>query len=327
MPPFKANTGLKRSDSTRTVNSTKEPRNRHELSRQAMLSAKDVVYCEPEPMDDSSSPRKEGSDLPPASQGAAHTGASNAPSSAQPLIPGKAGAKPPLAPIDTEVSKAKSNTTSTSPERKASEDKASMKAPQQSPATAAYRDLLTGDVVEIDQEGNAAVPTQHPTIKNPVAVHGQKTVCEDDFDGLPSGLKAAANFLSDRGRTGAEDEDRDGDDEEEDATWSNDLSAHVSGFAVASSKRNADFHSLFPDIPEDDYLIKSYGCALSRDLLIHGRMYISEAHLGFYSNIFGWVTEVLVPFSDIVSIEKRNTAYVIPNAISIATLQHKVRVH
>lgn len=30
----------------------------------------------------------------------------------------------------------------------------------------------------------------------------------------------------------------------------------VTGFAVASSKRNADFHELFPDIEEGDYLIE-----------------------------------------------------------------------
>ena len=30
----------------------------------------------------------------------------------------------------------------------------------------------------------------------------------------------------------------------------------VTGFAVASSKRNADFHELFPAVPEADYLIE-----------------------------------------------------------------------
>ncbi|KAF8893693.1 hypothetical protein CPB84DRAFT_1310669 [Gymnopilus junonius] len=33
----------------------------------------------------------------------------------------------------------------------------------------------------------------------------------------------------------------------------------VSGFAVASNKRNADFHELFPNVPEGDYLIGG-GC-------------------------------------------------------------------
>ena len=30
----------------------------------------------------------------------------------------------------------------------------------------------------------------------------------------------------------------------------------ITGFAVASNKRNADFHELFPAVPEDDYLIE-----------------------------------------------------------------------
>lgn len=30
----------------------------------------------------------------------------------------------------------------------------------------------------------------------------------------------------------------------------------VTGFAVASNRRNADFHELFPAIPEGDYLIE-----------------------------------------------------------------------
>ncbi|WFD35005.1 hypothetical protein MCUN1_001851 [Malassezia cuniculi] len=232
-------------------------------------------------------------------------------------MPGKTSVKPPLSPINTNVN---SNSLSpTTAEPKGSNDKKS-KSSQNSPATSAYRDLLTGDVVEIDQEGNAAVPTQHPTIKTAVPVRHQSQSYNDDQDPLPSGLNAAANFLTNRTRSIYDDDDNDDDDNDD--NWTN-LSAHVSGFAVASSKHNADFHALFPNVPEDDYLIKSYVCALSHDILIHGRIYISEAHLGFHSNIFGWVTEILVPFSAIVSIEKRNTAYVIPNAIMIATLQHK----
>ncbi|GAA5821279.1 hypothetical protein JCM11251_004550 [Rhodosporidiobolus azoricus] len=92
------------------------------------------------------------------------------------------------------------------------------------------------------------------------------------------------------------------------------------GYAVASSKRNADFHALFKGIAEDDYLIEDYGCALQREILIQGRLYISEHHLSFYANIFGWVTSLSIPFSEVCSIEKRMTAYVIPNAIQIATM-------
>ncbi|KAI5479022.1 gram domain protein [Pseudohyphozyma bogoriensis] len=92
------------------------------------------------------------------------------------------------------------------------------------------------------------------------------------------------------------------------------------GYAVASSKRNADFHAIFKNIPDDDYLIEDYGCALQREILIQGRLYISEHHLSFNANIFGWVTTHTLPFAEIVSIEKRMTAYVIPNAIQVTTL-------
>lgn len=77
----------------------------------------------------------------------------------------------------------------------------------------------------------------------------------------------------------------------------------VTGFAVASNRRNADFHNLFPSVDAGDYLIEGkflllaalmadYGCALSKDILVQGRIYVSENHICFHANIFGWVTDV-----------------------------------
>lgn len=70
--------------------------------------------------------------------------------------------------------------------------------------------------------------------------------------------------------------------------------------------------------------LADYGCALQREILIQGRLYISEHHLSFNANIFGWVTTHTLPFSEVVSIEKRMTAYVIPNAIQVTTLHARV---
>jgi hypothetical protein len=52
-----------------------------------------------------------------------------------------------------------------------------------------------------------------------------------------------------------EDVDDDSDDDELLAEL-NDGDIPVTGFAVASNKRNADFHELFRTIPEGDYLIE-----------------------------------------------------------------------
>lgn len=95
----------------------------------------------------------------------------------------------------------------------------------------------------------------------------------------------------------------------------------LTGFAVASKKRNRDFHQSFKSVPDDDYLIEDYSCALQREILLAGRLYVSEGHICFSSNILGWVTTVIISFDEVVSIEKESTAVVFPNAIAIQTLQ------
>jgi hypothetical protein len=94
----------------------------------------------------------------------------------------------------------------------------------------------------------------------------------------------------------------------------------LTGFAVASKKRNRDFHQLFRSVPEDDYLIEDYSCALQREIILAGRIYVSEGHICFSSNILGWVTTLVISFDEIVAIEKESTAMVFPNAIAIQTL-------
>jgi hypothetical protein len=121
---------------------------------------------------------------------------------------------------------------------------------------------------------------------------------------------------------GSSDEDEDGSGSGSEGMDDEDIP--VTGFAVASNKRNADFHELFPTVPEGDYLIEGesvsvfertfvtsfffcsawrhwadslfflidYGCALQREILIQGRLYISENHICFHANIFGWITDV-----------------------------------
>jgi len=156
--------------------------------------------------------------------------------------------------------------------------------------------------------------------------------------------------------SGYDDGDSEGayDSDSQDGLSFTDDQVPITGFAVASMKRNSDFHELFPEVTEGDYLIEGaflllrffvlkltkhfsdYGCALQREILIQGRLYISENHMCFHANIFGWVTNVrvstsipfaftnfsiqlVVPFSAVTNIEKKMTAFVIPNAIMIST--------
>ncbi|PFX16245.1 GRAM domain-containing protein 1B [Stylophora pistillata] len=84
-----------------------------------------------------------------------------------------------------------------------------------------------------------------------------------------------------------------------------------------------DFKRLFKELPESEQLIVDYSCALQRDILVHGRLYISQNWLCFYANIFGWETFVTIQCKDITSIKKEKTALVIPNAIQVCTESEK----
>ncbi|GFT43211.1 protein Aster-B [Nephila pilipes] len=87
--------------------------------------------------------------------------------------------------------------------------------------------------------------------------------------------------------------------------------------------RSDDFKRLFKDLPDSERLIVDYSCALQKDILVHGRLYISQNYICFYANIFRWETFLLIRCRDVTSMTKEKTARVIPNAIQITTETEK----
>ncbi|XP_053557597.1 GRAM domain-containing protein 2B isoform X2 [Bombina bombina] len=86
------------------------------------------------------------------------------------------------------------------------------------------------------------------------------------------------------------------------------------------SKTNAHFHKLFKDVPKDEQLKESFTCALQKDLLYQGKLYISENWIGFNSKVFGKDTRLLIPVLAVTLIKKAKTAILVPNALLIATV-------
>ncbi|XP_043598366.1 protein Aster-B isoform X2 [Bombus pyrosoma] len=87
--------------------------------------------------------------------------------------------------------------------------------------------------------------------------------------------------------------------------------------------RSDDFRRIFKDVPDDERLVVDYSCALQREILVHGRLYVSQNYVCFYANIFSWETLVCLRWKDVTSITKEKTALVIPNAILICTATDK----
>ncbi|KAK6098602.1 hypothetical protein MT418_000101 [Batrachochytrium dendrobatidis] len=91
---------------------------------------------------------------------------------------------------------------------------------------------------------------------------------------------------------------------------------------MPSMKRNADMHEIFPEMESDELLIEDYSCAWQKDLLLHGRLYITTKGLAFNAKII-WSYSNIIPYSDIISMEKKNVVGIIPSAIEVSTTTTK----
>ncbi|EOB03017.1 GRAM domain-containing protein 2, partial [Anas platyrhynchos] len=93
------------------------------------------------------------------------------------------------------------------------------------------------------------------------------------------------------------------------------------------SKYNSQYHKLFKDIPTEESVLKVCSCALQRDILIQGRLYISPNWLCFYANLFGKDIKVVIPVVSVQLIKKHKTARLLPNGhLSHLLLSHLLSV-
>ncbi|XP_052618661.1 GRAM domain-containing protein 2A isoform X3 [Peromyscus californicus insignis] len=85
------------------------------------------------------------------------------------------------------------------------------------------------------------------------------------------------------------------------------------------SKYNQQYHKLFKDIPLEEMVLKVCSCALQRDLLLHGRLYISPNWLCFHASLFGKDIKVAIPVVSVQLIKKHKMARLLPNGLAITT--------
>ncbi|XP_017277624.1 GRAM domain-containing protein 2A-like isoform X3 [Kryptolebias marmoratus] len=78
--------------------------------------------------------------------------------------------------------------------------------------------------------------------------------------------------------------------------------------SYAYLKYNKTFHKLFPDIPEGESLTHVFTCSLQREVLYHGKLFVSDYHICFYSSVLLKETKVVIPVSSVREIKKHNSA-------------------
>ncbi|XP_064422133.1 GRAM domain-containing protein 2A [Latimeria chalumnae] len=85
------------------------------------------------------------------------------------------------------------------------------------------------------------------------------------------------------------------------------------------NKHNTQYHKLFKNIPGEEILMKAYSCALQKEFLLQGRLYISRNWLCFHANLFGKDVKVMIPVLSVRLVKKHKTAGLVPNGLAITT--------
>nr|CAD7571987.1 unnamed protein product [Timema californicum] len=91
----------------------------------------------------------------------------------------------------------------------------------------------------------------------------------------------------------------------------------------SSKSRQKKFHRHFKQVSPDERVLNYYSCALIGDILLQGHLYITNNYFAFYSNVFGYVTKILIPIISVLKISKEKTARIIPNAVGVVTEDEK----
>ncbi|XP_044518361.1 GRAM domain-containing protein 2B isoform X2 [Gracilinanus agilis] len=94
-------------------------------------------------------------------------------------------------------------------------------------------------------------------------------------------------------------------------------------YSTSQYKANMHFHKLFLQVPSGEPLRQSFTCALQKEILYQGKLFISENWICFHSKVFGKDTKICIPALSVSLIKKTKTALLVPNALIISTVTEK----
>ncbi|XP_037120810.1 GRAM domain-containing protein 2B-like isoform X3 [Syngnathus acus] len=89
------------------------------------------------------------------------------------------------------------------------------------------------------------------------------------------------------------------------------------------SKTNLQFHKLFKEVSREEALTQSYTCAVQRDILYQGKMFVSPNWICFHSKVFGRDTKIAIRAASVTFIKKTKTALLVPNALVIESTREQ----
>ncbi|KAG0720748.1 putative membrane protein C20F10.07 [Chionoecetes opilio] len=218
-------------------------------------------------------------------------------------------------------------------------------------STVQFADKVGNDADERIRSVSAiALPTSRATLSSgssSVSTHllhdpasSVRTESESDVFMSDCGLKEAQSMRSlapPRGSSNSSEEDAKGRRKRSSVSHAlKSLSRSTPAMSPSASPRHSDsegqlrvskgtkkFMRHFAEAPPSEWVLNYFSCALVSDILLQGTLYITQNYFAFYSKIFGHVSRLLIPVTQVASLQKERTAKIIPNAVGLQMLDGK----
>ncbi|KAL6104402.1 uncharacterized protein ACO6RY_14141 [Pungitius sinensis] len=73
-------------------------------------------------------------------------------------------------------------------------------------------------------------------------------------------------------------------------------------------KHRKSFYKQFQEVPAGESLLHTFTCALQKEVLYQGRLFVSENYVCFYSSVLLKDTKVVIPASSVMEVKKHSSA-------------------
>uniref|UniRef100_A0AAQ4QAQ6 GRAM domain-containing protein n=1 Tax=Gasterosteus aculeatus aculeatus TaxID=481459 RepID=A0AAQ4QAQ6_GASAC len=73
-------------------------------------------------------------------------------------------------------------------------------------------------------------------------------------------------------------------------------------------RHRKSFYKQFHEVPEGESLLHTFSCALQKEVLYQGRLFVSENYVCFYSSVLLKDTKVVIPASSVMQVKKHSSA-------------------
>ncbi|KAI8989278.1 hypothetical protein BDB01DRAFT_531974 [Pilobolus umbonatus] len=141
------------------------------------------------------------------------------------------------------------------------------------------------------------------------------------YDKHRSGMKMVYGLLS--GSSGSTAVALDDEDNEEEDGCEHPLSGQYANEAEIVDERTLSNFQKYFVLPESEKLLTVFRCSLLKTLPCYGKLYISTHYISFNSKGFATKAKIIIPFTDVIRIQKIRTKGYIFHSLSIVTHNKK----